>query len=407
MSRLARYTAIVVLFAAGLGLLAVYALNIDYSAPGDTKVRDAAAAGGFGTVCIVGALLLISGRLRSATRSFRFPPVWLGVVALALAALAGVAAAHWDWLPLAEPFIAVVALAGLFSAIARLVTRWPGAQSLQRRDVALATAWGMFAATGIALVLQLAFAILAVLAVLGGLALVDTSLASSLIDRLSGTGGLDDLGSDLLQTLTVAVGVSAMYAIVAPLTEEFTKLLGVIFVQRSKVTTGYSAFVTGACVGLGFSVVETLGYALAAGTAWPWLLLVRAPVAFIHVTASALAGYGWHRQRTTGGFRIVPYLIAAVLVHGAWNGLTVSAMLISASLEDPNNPPVGAILGVLLIVALLATVLTGCIAWTILAARKLGREANLSIQQRLQEPRQALDIPSIRLERSEVRGITT
>ncbi|MCO5175637.1 MAG: PrsW family intramembrane metalloprotease [Thermomicrobiales bacterium] len=385
----------------------MYAFRVDFSTPDDTEVRDVAAAAGFGTACLIAALLLVFSRLRSGLNPVRFPPVWVGLTALVVAAMAGLAAAHWDWLPVAEPFAAVTALTGLFCAIARLVTRWPRSQAVDRREVAQATVWGMFAATGMALILQLAFAVMAVFAVLGGLALVDTSLPRSLVDRLSGTGGIEDLGSGMLQTLTVALGVSAMYAIVAPLTEEFTKLLGVVFVQRNRVTTGYSGFVTGACVGLGFSVIETLGYALAAGSAWPWLLLVRAPVAFIHVTASSLAGYGWHRQRSAGGFRVVPYLIAAILVHGAWNGLTVSAMLMSASIESANDPPVATILGILLIVALLAMVLTGCIAWTIIAARKLGQEAQQPIQQLLQEPRQSLELPGIRLDRSEVRGITT
>lgn len=402
MIRLLRNGLVTVLATLGLALLLLYAFTMDWADWRDASARDLAALAAFGLAFIIAAALLFASNTRwAAVRGARFAPAWTGVLLLSIAIGGGAAAAYWGWLPIAEPLIAVAGLAGLFIAVGSLVTRWsPGA--LSRRTILRASVWGMFAATTSALVLQLILATGAILAVFGGLALADPSLARGFFDRVGEQGAIDNFSGDIVRTMTVAFGLVATYAIVAPLTEEFTKMIGVAVILRGAQATPYSYFVAGACVGLGFSVVETLGYATAAGSAWPWLLLVRAPVAFIHVTGAAVASYGLYRQRVRGGYRLVPYFIVAVLVHGAWNGLSVAAMLLSADASAAGTMSPFVVLSILLVVGLLALVLTACIAWTTLAARKLGR-AVADTEWRIDPPR--LNIPGVLFERSKVRGI--
>ena len=406
MTRLFRNGLVTVLATVGVALLLLFAFSVDWSDWRDASVRDVAALAAFGLASVIGAVLLFTANVRSsAERCARFPPVWAGVGLLVFAVVGGVAAAHWGWLPVAEPLVAVVGLTGLFVAVGRLVTRWsPG--TAPRRTVLRAAVWGMFAATTSALVLQLIIAAGAVLAVFGGLALVDPSLVRSFIDRISEEGTLDNFSGDIIRTLTVALGLFATYAIVAPLTEEFTKLVGAAVVLRGTQASGYAHFVVGACVGLGFSVVETLGYVTAAGSAWPWLLLVRAPVAFVHVTGTAVTSYGLYRQRTRGGWRLVPYFVVAVLVHGAWNGLSVAAMLLSTESGGAATMSPAVVVSILMIIGLLALLLTACIAWTTLAARKLGRADVSSVERRPSAVGQSpLSFPGVLFERSNVRGI--
>lgn len=406
MRRLLRHAPTALLALLGVLLLAAWVYAVDWSDHRAVETRDAAAAAGFGLALVAGASLLASANTRGAAeRAPRFPPLWFGI-ALVIAAVAGGASiVYWDWLPAAEPFIAVGGLIGLFAAIGRLVTRWSRGGTVTRRTVARSTVWGMFVATGGALVLQLAFAAGALLAVFAGLAVVDTSLIDGFVDRVRDEGAIDNFSGGIVSTLTVALGISTMYAMVAPLTEEFTKLAGVALVLRGVAAGPYQTFVAGASVGLGFAVVETLGYALAAGSAWPWLLLLRAPVAFIHVTSTALASYGLYRQRTLGGYRLVPYFLAAVVVHGAWNALTVSAMLLSTQGSDPEQLPPESVLLVLVVVALLALLLTGCIAWTVMVARRLGRDSATAPVLRIEGEAMRHAQPPVIFERSGIRGL--
>lgn len=407
MRRLLRYGLTTTLFAVGLMLVVVFAFVINWDDPRDTAIRDVAAVAGLGLVSIIGGgLLVIANSRGTELRGARFPPLWIGCGLLAAAVGGGAVAARWNWLPAAEPLVAVVGLIGLFIAIGRLVTRWASVGAVSVRTVTRAAVWGMFAATGGAVVLQLAFAGLAILAVLGGLVLVDPSLIGGFVDRVAEQGTLEDFSGNLMSTATVVLGITTMYAVIAPLTEEFTKLLGAAVVLRGAPASAFSYFAVGACVGLGFAVVETLGYALAAGSAWPLLLLVRAPVAFIHVTATAIASYGLYRQRARGGYRLVPYFVAAVLIHGAWNGLTVAVMLLSTQAGDTQQMSTIAMLLILVVVGMLALVLTACVAWTALAARKLGKATSVATGHRAPGAAlQRLQVPVVMFERSEVRGI--
>lgn len=366
---------VTVLATLGIGFLLLFAFAVDWSHLRDPSFRDFAAVGAFGLMFLIGAVMLVLARTRRAGQSgAAFPPVWAGVALLILAVASGGIAAYWDVLPPAEPLIAVAAVIGLFLSIGRLVSRWaPGA--LSRRTILWASLWGMFAATSIAAVLQILLAVGAIGAVFGGLALADPSLVRGFLDRIREQGSLDSFDGDIIRTLTVASGMFAMYAVVAPLTEEFAKMVGVAVVLRGATAGAYVHFVAGASVGLGFAVVETLGYATAAGAAWPLLIIVRAPVAFIHVTGTALASYGLYRQRARGGYRLVPYFLAAVLVHGAWNGLSVAVMLLSSEADTVGSPAPGVVLLLLMVVGLMALLLTGSVAWTTLSARKLGRVA--------------------------------
>jgi len=396
-----------VLATAGVAMLLLLAYALNWSDWRGAETRDLAALAAFGVVLVIGAaLLLVSSTRRSATCGVRFPPLWVGVVSLVAAIAAGLASAHWGWLPLAEPFVAIVGLAGLFSFIGRLATRWAPA-TIPRAAVLRSTVWGMFGATTSAIVLQVLFASGAIVAVIAGLALVDPAMVRDFVERIGAQGTLDEFSGNIVNTMTVSFALFAMYAVAAPITEEFTKIVGVAIIHRGSGASLYAHFVTGVCVGLGFSVVETLGYSMAAGESWPWLLLLRSPVAFIHVTATAFASCGLYHLRTRGGYRFVLYFIGAVVIHGMWNGLSVTVMLVSMQASSASSISPLAGLLIVAIVALLALVLTGCIAWTILTARRLGRaEAATVHHAAVATGHSVVGISTVGFERSEARGIS-
>ncbi|MCL2747051.1 MAG: PrsW family glutamic-type intramembrane protease [Oscillospiraceae bacterium] len=149
-----------------------------------------------------------------------------------------------------------------------------------------------------------------------------------------------------------------MKAILAPLTEEPTKLLVIcLFVLKPKYRYTLNGVLIGAAVGAGFAAIETMGYtnnygmqtilargvlALGAHTVW----------AALYGGALMLArGRGRLRPRHFVNVRFLLCFAAACLLHFIWN-LDVSELLnIKLSFSILGIPPVEAIKYVLLIVA--------------------------------------------------------
>jgi RsiW-degrading membrane proteinase PrsW (M82 family) len=367
----------VLLVGGGAGLLTLYALMMT-DRVGDLKIpRDAASIAGFGMAAVIaGVLMELPGvvfRGRRFIASVRFPAIWVSATLFAVVLAGGWLTIRLDTVPALEPVLVVLGVLAIFALIGRIVTRWTPGRSAPTAVVFRAAAWGMMGATTSAIIMQGLVVLVAIFGVVGGLAMVDTNMVRDFADRMSREGSLDQFSGSVVGTATVAIGIVGMYALVAPLTEELTKLVGVALVMRRLPLSPYTAFIAGVSSGLGFSVVETLGYALAAGKSWPLLLGVRAPVAFIHVTASALAALGWYQQQTRGGYRMVFFYVAAVLVHGAWNGLTAAIMVASSFTGGGNNIDTSVALIVFGIVMVMGLVLTGCIAWTTMTARTLGQ----------------------------------
>lgn len=115
---------------------------------------------------------------------------------------------------------------------------------------------------------------------------------------------------------------------VAPLVEEFTK--GLIFVPlffTKQIDTETDGLMYGAATGLGFAAMENLIYYASAGDALYGTIILRTMFStFVHCIASSMIGVtvGWARHRKPiARLAIIGGYVAAVLTHGAWNGLAV------------------------------------------------------------------------------------
>lgn len=366
-----------VLILSGVSMALLYLLLVSGVIGERDGAREAGGMAGFGVALLVAGLLtegsLLRRRGRDIVGTLRFPPIWFSAATFTVVVAAGGIVVWQGVATRWEPFLAVAGVTALFLAFARLATRWAPGNRAPGYAVLGATAWGMLGATSIAIVMQLIIAITAIAGAAAGLYVTDPELLAGFLDRVGGEGTLDGFSGEIASTATVSIGIVGMYAVVAPLTEEFTKFLGVVIALRHRELTPYTVFVAGVCSGLGFAVVETLGYSLAAGEGWPFLMALRGPVALVHVTGTTLVAFGWYLQRTRGGFPLVWYYIVAVLVHGAWNGLTVSMLVSASAVDEGVDPSGGMVVGMLVALGLLATVLAACLAWTIANARRWGR----------------------------------
>jgi RsiW-degrading membrane proteinase PrsW (M82 family) len=368
--RILWYVATIALALGGIGLLAGFALLLKSSS--DAEVRtDASIVGGLGLVALIAAVLLVATRVgkRQTISSAAF---WITGSSFATAIVAGWVTARSDRWPVLDVVLALVALTSAALFVAAIAMRWAPGKSAGKRLALGASAWGMVGATSVALILELVAAIALFAGGIMGLYLADPALVRSIREQ-----GLEQIidqsGPNLVTTTTVAIGIAAVYALLAPMSEEFAKLLGtMIFLPNS--ASRYDAFIGGVFAGLGFASVETLVYALAAGDRWPLLVAIRAPIALVHVAAAVVAALGWHATRDGGPWAIARGYGLAVLIHGAWNGLIVAVLLLTASVDESSQIAPASAIALTAIVGVMGLHLFGCFTLITVAARKLGRE---------------------------------
>jgi len=148
-----------------------------------------------------------------------------------------------------------------------------------------------------------------------------------------------------------------LVVVIAPLTEEFAKQLGVMRFSRF-LWRPRNGLVFGAAAGLGFAATENLLYEGAAFVAGgvPAFVAVAILRSFssvlMHASASSVAGYGIARSKTYGE-QWWPYFLLAVTMHASFNLFASFGELFSSSLG-----PTAQIIGVLFSFALVLVSIT-------------------------------------------------
>lgn len=326
-------------------------------------------------VVIIGVLAwLAAARGRTQLR----PPSLLLAGGLFVSALvAGFITTRTDYAIWITPFVTVIATAAVGFIFLRLLT-WKVSRSVPTGRVAGSALWGMVGAPIGAASIQLLSAVAIIGAIAAGLYVYDPELARNAEIRSI----FDDLGSTttdalpaIYSTSTVAIALFVMLAFIAPFTEELLKPISALFADRGgQERTEYDAFLAGGSAGLGFGVVEALGYSLIQPEDWPTMMLLRAPIITIHVVGAALVATGWYRQRRQGGWPLVRYFATAVALHAAWNGLFASAFLVVAGMDDPAQPEPFTAIVLLVILAALGVVLLSAFSWLIACPRRIASQ---------------------------------
>ncbi|MBE3566195.1 MAG: PrsW family intramembrane metalloprotease [Thermogemmatispora sp.] len=118
------------------------------------------------------------------------------------------------------------------------------------------------------------------------------------------------------KTLLIVLAV-----VVAPLVEETVKPLGVALLG-GRLTSGIEAFILGMSAGIGFDLVETIGYISMGYSDWAHVALVRSGAGLLHGLGAGMVALGWYhlirtkQRRLRLGFACWLY---AVLQHALWN----------------------------------------------------------------------------------------
>jgi hypothetical protein len=265
----------------------------------------------------------ISSSMGEGSGPFRPPVAVLGVVAFALVLLIGQANMRLES-PIAAPMPPLHVLAAIIPGITLAALAGRGSllrgepvRGLTWRQVTLAAAISMSVAIAIALYVESIGAFYAVVLLLVHNGAFEFAADSDAVwDTI---GDADFLLSDNEQFIAGLFTASVL----APLSEEFGKSLGVRFMMRPN-TTRAQCFLLGAFAGAAFGFLEAMLYGLAAIgqdlSFWWAIMLIRGGSTSLHVICTGLAGVGWWYFSRAKRHRVALALFGvAVLIHAGWN----------------------------------------------------------------------------------------
>ncbi len=118
-------------------------------------------------------------------------------------------------------------------------------------------------------------------------------------------------------------------AVIAPLVEETVKPLAVaLYIGR--VSSAAEAFIMGMAAGIGFDLIETVGYIGSGYHDWLSVALERTGTGLLHGFGAAMVALGWYYLVHAKDKRFLKAFgcwLYAVLQHGIWNGSATLVLL--------------------------------------------------------------------------------
>jgi RsiW-degrading membrane proteinase PrsW (M82 family) len=189
----------------------------------------------------------------------------------------------------------------------------------------------------------LAVALLPVLAFLGLLVVFDSFklIPAAMLGRALAAGAVGALLSTPVHavfTRLVHVSEPSIVLYVAPVTEETLKALFFVYaLKRRRVGFLVDAAIVGFAIGTGFAVVENIEYLATQTDRRLWLWVVRgfgtATLHALTTTIVAIAGKSLSDRFPERGLWVIfPGLVAAMVLHSAFNHALVSPVLAAAIL---------------------------------------------------------------------------
>lgn len=283
----------------------------------------------FGLAPLAGGVMAmvmgIQGILRRPSRTFTMPSYWF-LFALALLAL-GAGVALWNLFPAPGSALAVsplVVMSGVLPALAILaLTTQRLRNPSTRRHVWMSLAYGATLAPLLAIIFEL----LATLVIY----LVARALGFDVGNALNGANFSPTNPQELVAQL---LDISLTAAVV----EETLKPLGAVLIIR-RLRTRSDAFLVGMAAGIGFNIVETIGYITQGQGDWINVALERSTAGLLHGVGAGMATLGWWYLingkgvplRFLKGFGLILY---AMTQHAINNGVAVLIGLVPEPLRS-------------------------------------------------------------------------
>ncbi|MEO8973974.1 MAG: PrsW family glutamic-type intramembrane protease [Ktedonobacteraceae bacterium] len=260
----------------------------------------------------------IRALLRRPSGNLRLPMFWIFLILYGVVIAISVGLQNSGnavtYIPLA---IFLIALAAIFPALTLLALgvrrlRFPAWPTTWRRFVVALTS-GATSGIGLALVLELLAAYLLVKG-------MQASNALNCVNDPSAPG----CGTTASFTITFI-----FVAILGPVIEETVKPLAVVaFIGR--VRSASEAFVLGMACGIGFALIETVGYIGLGYTDWLTVALERTGASLLHGFGAGMVALGWYYLFHAKNYRFLKFIgcfAYAIFQHFVWNATALLALL--------------------------------------------------------------------------------
>jgi len=112
------------------------------------------------------------------------------------------------------------------------------------------------------------------------------------------------------------------FSLLIPLVEELLKPIAVYFLLGRKLQP-WEGFIIGATAGAGYALFENLTIGSGADT-WTFVMISRLGTSAIHILTTGMVGWGLASAVTDKKYiRLAGSFLAAVSLHGVWNGLNI------------------------------------------------------------------------------------
>jgi len=209
----------------------------------------------------------------------------------------------------------------------------PAAAPIRWREMVLQMGGGAFLATFLSFGLEATFGLFTLFAALLLVALTPNGMIwlQELTTHLQDPSWIADpvhLSRTLL-SLPIASTVVLIFIVIAPLSEELFKSLGVALMSYRRPEAA-RAFLWGVAGGSGFAMAEGLFNSAIALEGWSAVMLLRVGSTLMHCLSGGLMGLGWYYLlRAHHPWRIVGTYAASVGLHILWNAGTIGLVAIS------------------------------------------------------------------------------
>jgi hypothetical protein len=160
---------------------------------------------------------------------------------------------------------------------------------------------------------------------------------NELAERLSAAASSPEIVLRILQPVLsnplVIFSLLVFGAVVVPLIEEALKPLGV-WLLAGRNLLPVEGFALGALSGTGYALIESL-FLGSNSQDWAFVIFARIGTSAMHILTAGMVGWAlasaWHSRRYG---RLGSVYLLAVLLHGLWNGLTLSNVF-AGMIESP------------------------------------------------------------------------
>lgn len=335
------------IFIAMMGSLAGITFLLQVVLSPDTLLLDNAVASASAVALGVGlggalAWQAIAALRRQPSRPFRLPSVLLLILIYIPVVAIGQLLISFDFFPaLTFPAFHIAAASLPALVILAFASHTFQPMNLRWREIIVQLSSGAFLSSTIAFIAEIIAAgiIFFTAFLITALTPGGSDLLKELTTNLQNPSWLQNPNNvqEILFLPPVFITLILVFVVVAPLVEEFAKVIGITLMSYRRPLQ-MEIFIWGLASGAGFALVENFFNTVLALDVWAVVILLRFGGTIMHCLGTGLIALGWHSVREKRGvWQLIGLYALSVTIHATWNGAVIGMAGMSVFVMDSTN----------------------------------------------------------------------